>query len=167
MRVVSSRVRIPVPRITYDPIELMYEESQEIFHLGVYGLSVQPPFNRMLALFLQHNLIFLCGGRDFDGYNIKNDTFYYSITDDAKEGPTELTARIEARPKYSANKFQKVASMISRRYGHMGIYIQKLKGVLVFGGINDKEEIVNSCERYGVLDSKLDIMQMSGKSWVG
>lgn len=71
-KAISSRVRIPVPRVTYDPIELMYEESQEIFHLGVYGLSVQPPFNRMLALWLQSNIIMLSGGRDFDGYNIKN-----------------------------------------------------------------------------------------------
>jgi hypothetical protein len=28
--------------------------------------------------------------------------------------------------------------MSTRRYGHMGIYIPKLKSVLVFGGINDK-----------------------------
>jgi hypothetical protein len=35
--------------------------------------------------------------------------------------------------------------MGSRRYGHMGIYIQKIKSVLVFGGINEKEEIVNTC----------------------
>jgi hypothetical protein len=78
---VSTRVRIPVPRISYDPIELMYEESQEVFHLGAFGLSVQPPFNRMLAICLQNNVIFLSGGRDFDGYNIKNDAFYYSIVD--------------------------------------------------------------------------------------
>jgi hypothetical protein len=152
-KAVSSRVRIPVPRITYDPIELMYEESQEIFHLGVYGLSVQPPFNRMLALWLQSNIIMLSGGRDFDGYNIKNEAFYYSIVEEGKEGQAELTVRTDAKSKYSSNKFQKIASMTSRRYGHMGIYIQKLKSVLVFGGINDKEEIVKSCERYGVLDS--------------
>lgn len=56
--------------------------------------------------------------------------------------------------------------MTSRRYGHMGIYIQKLKSVLVFGGINDKEEIVKSCERYGVLDSTFMLMKMLGKKSV-
>ncbi len=56
--------------------------------------------------------------------------------------------------------------MTSRRYGHMGIYIQKLKSVLVFGGINDKEEIVKSCERYGVLDSTFMLMKMPGKKSV-
>ena len=144
-KAISSRVRIPVPRITYDPIELMYEESQEIFHLGVYGLSVQPPFNRMLALWLQSNIIMLSGGRDFDGYNIKNEAFFYTIAEEGKVGQTEMTVRTDARPKYSANKFQKIASMTSRRYGHMGIYIQKLKSVLVFGGINEKEEILRTC----------------------
>lgn len=144
-KAICSRVRIPVPRITYDPIELMYEESQEIFHLGVYGLSVQPPFNRMLALWLQSNIIMLSGGRDFDGYNIKNEAFFYNIAEEGKERLAELTVRSDAKPKYSANKFQKIASMINRRYGHMGIYVQKLKSVLVFGGINDKEEIVKTC----------------------
>lgn len=40
----------------------------------------------------------------------------------------------------------------------MGVYVHKIKSVLVFGGINDKEEIVNTCERYGVLDSKTELI---------
>lgn len=29
------------------------------------------------------NALFLCGGKDYDGYNIKNEAFYYSIIDEA------------------------------------------------------------------------------------
>lgn len=162
VRGVSARVRIPVPRITYDPLELMYEESQEIFHLGVYGLSVQPPFNRMLALALHTNAIFLCGGRDFDAYNTKSDAFYYTLADE----PTQVAqGRTEQRPKYSANRFQKVASMNSKRYAHTGLYIAKIKSVLVFGGMNEREEVLGSCERYGVMDSKRGLTQIAGRRW--
>jgi hypothetical protein len=122
----------------------------------VYGLSVLPPFNKMLALAIQSNALFLCGGKDFDRYNIKNETFYYSINDEAGRARAEGKAeaeRTEMKTKYSMNKFQKLASMNAKRYGHMGLYIHKLKSVMVFGGLNEKEEILNSCERYGVLDS--------------
>ena len=38
----------------------------------------------------------------------------------------------------------------------MGIYSNKLKGVLVFGGRNEKDEILASCEIYSILESKND-----------
>jgi hypothetical protein len=47
----------------------------------------------MLALFLQQSIIFMCGGRDFDGYNIKNEAFYYSIVDEGKEGQNDSSTR--------------------------------------------------------------------------
>ena len=43
------------------------------------------------------------------------------------------------RPKFSRNKFQKMASMNKKRYGHMGIYNYKLKCVFVLGGMNEKQ----------------------------
>lgn len=113
----------------------MYEESQEVFHLGIYGLSVVPPFNRMLALCLQDTLIFLCGGKDFDNYNIKSDCFYYSLAEVRKPAvPNE--ERTELRNKYAGNRFQKVSSMGTKRYGHAGVYLQKQKSLIVVGGIN-------------------------------
>lgn len=100
----------------------------------------------MLALAIHNNAIFMCGGKDFDGYNTKNDAFYYTIVDE--EG------RTEQRSKYSPNRFQKVSSMISKRFGHTGLYIPKIKSVLVMGGINERDEMLRSCERYNVMDSK-------------
>jgi len=35
-----------------------------------------------LALFMQSNLIFVCGGCDYDHYNVRNEAFYYSIVDE-------------------------------------------------------------------------------------
>lgn len=99
-----------------DPLEAMYEESQEIFSLGIYGLSMLPPYNKMLALHLQRNIIFVCGGRDYDHYNVKNDVYFYSV-EDIKimlmgEQVNELSPRTLYRPKYSRNRFQKMPSMI-------------------------------------------------------
>ncbi len=50
----------------------MYEQSEQLFHLGTYGFSMLPPFNKMLALYVQSSIIFMCGGRDYDNYNVKN-----------------------------------------------------------------------------------------------
>jgi len=38
-----------------------------------------------------------------------------------------------------------MASMNRKRHSHMGIYSYKLKSVLVFGGINEKNETLASC----------------------
>ena len=62
----SSRVRIPIPQIKYDSLELLYEESQDIFNPTSYGVTSLPPFNSMLALYLQEDIVFLCGGKDYD-----------------------------------------------------------------------------------------------------
>lgn len=135
---VSTKTRIPCPKINLDPLEAMYEESQEIFHLGIYGFSMLPPFNKMLALYLQANIIFMCGGRDYDHYNVKNEVFFYSVEDiklvSEMNHSNELSPRTLYRPKYSRNRFQKMPSMSKKRYSHMGIYSNKLKSVLVFGG---------------------------------
>lgn len=66
----------------------------------------------------------------------------------------ELSPRRLSRPKYARNRFQKMASMGKKRYAHMGIYCNKLKSVLVFGGRNENEEILASCEIYSILESK-------------
>jgi hypothetical protein len=87
---ISTRARIPFPKIHLDPIESMYEESQEIFHLGIYGFTMQPPFNSMLTLFLQKNLLFMCGGRDYDCYNVKNEAFFYSIAEEPFKISSEM-----------------------------------------------------------------------------
>ncbi len=29
----------------------------------------------MVVLYIQSNLLFICGGKDFDSYNIKNEAF--------------------------------------------------------------------------------------------
>ena len=78
---VSTRTRIPVPKVHYDPLELMYEESQEVFHPGVFGFSMLPPFNRMLVLYLHKNVVFMCGGVDYDAYNVRNETFFYTLAE--------------------------------------------------------------------------------------
>lgn len=43
-----------------------------------------------------------------------------------------------------------MASMNKKRHSHMGIYSSKLKSVLVFGGINEKDETLVSCEIYSI-----------------
>ena len=43
-----------------------------MFHLGVYGFSMLPPFNHMLVLYLHKNVLFMSGGVDYDAYNIRN-----------------------------------------------------------------------------------------------
>ena len=48
---------------------------------------------------------------------------------------SELSERTLFKPKYSKNKFQKMASMKDKRYSHTGMYSTKLKSILVFGGI--------------------------------
>ena len=62
-----------------DPLEAYYEQTEETFSLSKYGLALLPPFNRTLALYLQTNIVFMCGGRDYDHYNVKNDVFFYSV----------------------------------------------------------------------------------------
>lgn len=157
VKTISAKTRIPCPKINLDPLETMYEESQEIFHLGIYGLSMLPPFNRMLALYLQPNIVFMCGGRDYDHYNVKNEVFYYSLEDNKimNEMSTmnELNPRPLTKSKYPKNRFQKMPSMSRKRYSHMGIYSNKLKSVLVFGGRDEKDEILASCEIYSILES--------------
>ena len=69
---ISTRTRIPVPKVHYDPLELMYEESQEVFHLGLIGMSMLPPFNHMLVLYLHKRVVLMCGGVDYDAYNVHN-----------------------------------------------------------------------------------------------
>lgn len=112
---------------------------------------MQPPFNNMLALFLQSNLIFMCGGRDYDCFNIKNEAYFYNVFEEPYKissemiHSNELNQRTLYRPKYSSNKFEKMASMNKRRYSHTGIYCSNLKSILVFGGINEREEVLNCC----------------------
>ncbi len=108
--------------------------------MGLYGFSMLPPFNRMLVLYLQKNVIFLCGGRDYDLFNVKNETFFYSIIDDNQDlngsilPSNENSHRTLIKSKYSNNKFQKMTSMSKKRYGHTGIYCNLVKSILVFGG---------------------------------
>jgi hypothetical protein len=108
----------------------------------------------MLALHLQPNLIFLCGGRDFEGYNIKNESYFYVITDEPLKRATseiimpvqsDMSERTMFKSKYSSNKFQKMASMSRKRYGHFGIFHMQLRCVFVFGGCNEKDEVISSC----------------------
>jgi hypothetical protein len=44
----------------------------------------------MLTLFMQSNLIFVCGGCDYDHYNVKNEAFYYSIVDEPLKISSEM-----------------------------------------------------------------------------
>ena len=104
----------------------------------------------MLALYLQTNIIFLCGGRDYDHYNVRNEVFFYSVDDikvmsEMNNNINELSPHALIKPKYSRNRFQKMGSMSKKRYSHMGIYSNKLKSVLIFGGKNEKDETLASC----------------------
>lgn len=139
----------------------MYEESQEIFHLGAFGFATLPPYNHMLCLHIHRHLIFACGGADFDGYQVKNEAYFYSIVDEPLKRvqseillPGEQSERTQLRSKYSSNKWQKLQGMNKRRYSHTGIFHSKSKSLYVFGGCNDKNEAVATCERFGVLESK-------------
>jgi hypothetical protein len=131
---------------------------------------MQPPFNKMLALFMQTNLIFMCGGVDYDHYNVKNEAFYYSIVEEPLRIESEMvhssdfSERTIFKPKYSKNKFQKMASMAVKRYAHTGIYCSRLKGILVFGGLNEDEKILSSCELYSIWESKSHCMKTFGRS---
>ena len=66
---------------------------------------------------------------------------------------SELSPRTLHRPKYSRNRFQRMAYMAQKRYAHMGIYSSKMKSVLVFGGRNEKGEALASCECYSIIES--------------
>ena len=105
----------------------------------------------MLTLFLQSNLIFTCGGRDYDNYNIKNDAYFYSIVDEPFKissemmHSSELSERSLYKPKYANNKFEKMAGMHYCRHSHTGMYCSKVKSIIVFGGTNQKGLILNSC----------------------
>jgi len=121
----------------------------------------------MLALYLQQNLIFLCGGKDYEGYNVKNESFFYLITDEPLKRamseiimpiPTDMSERTIMKSKYSTNKFQKMASMSRKRYGHFGIFHMQLRCVFVFGGYNEKDEPISSCEKYSIMESMFDRM---------
>lgn len=124
----------------------------------------------MMALFLQNNLIFLCGGKDYDSYNIKNEAFFYSINDEKIQNQSDSqlpnNQKTQIRSKYSSNRFQKIAGMGSKRYGHAGIYISTLKSIFVFGGINDKEEVLNTCERYNIFDSIYEVIKILGRKFI-
>ena len=50
---------------------------------------------------------------------------------------SQLSERALYKPKYSKNKFQKMASMKDKRYAHAGMFYTKLKGIMVFGGIGE------------------------------
>ena len=41
------------------------------------------------------------------------------------------------KPKYSKNKFQKMAGMKDKRYSHTGMFCTRLKGIVVFGGVGE------------------------------
>ena len=75
---------------------------------------------------------------------------------------SEFSERTLYKPKYSKNKFQKMASMNQKRYDHTGIYCTKLKSVLVFGGINENEKIIGTCEMYNIWESNDNISQIVG-----
>ena len=50
------------------------------------------------------------------------------------------------------NKFEKLNCMRQKRFSHMGAYfkIGKLGYIYVFGGRNEREELLNSCEQYSI-----------------
>ena len=76
--------------------------------------------------------------------------FFYSVDDikvmgEMNNNNNELSPHALIKPKYSRNRFQKMGSMSKKRYSHMGIYSNKLKSVLIFGGKNEKDETLASC----------------------
>jgi hypothetical protein len=50
------------------------------------------------------------------------------------------------------NKFEKLPPMQHKRFSHMGAYFKtgKLGYIYVFGGRDEKEELLNSCEQYSI-----------------
>lgn len=63
----SSRIRIPIPKLRLEPIEILYEESQEIILPELMKKGPNPPFNFMFGTFCRKEVIFLCGGINYEG----------------------------------------------------------------------------------------------------
>lgn len=143
---ISSRSKIPSPPLKYQPVEVIYEESQELFSSNLFSSNSHPPYNFMLALWLDAEKIFLCGGVSYDFDNISSEAFLFDSRSEQMAGTKKLGNNL------MGTRFEKLPFMHVRRYSHMGVVmtIESLKYVFVFGGRTEGDQIIPHSEKYSV-----------------
>lgn len=104
----------------------------------------------MLALWLDHEKILLCGGVSYDFDHISSEAFLFDSRSDAPAGTKKLGNNL------MGTRFEKLPFMHVRRYSHMGVVmtIESLKYVFVFGGRTEGDQIIQACEKYSVTERK-------------
>lgn len=96
-------------------------------------------------------MIFLCGGVDFDGYNVINGSWMYKIMGMGidKEYESINSNGGFLRTKRPRDCYRRLAKMNHARYSHTGLFFDG--SVYVFGGVGEEEETLNICESYKVV----------------
>lgn len=64
---------------------MMYEEAQEVIPLNLHNSTTLPPFNQIFVTALSEKVIFLCGGVDFEFWNVCAESFLYKIASQSNE----------------------------------------------------------------------------------
>lgn len=131
----------------YQPKEVIFEESQEMLASHLFNNNSHPPYNYMFTTFISPEAIFLCGGVNYNFDYVSEEAFLFRLASITQNPPPR-------RKGYGlvGNKFEKLPCMKRKRFSHMGAHlrIDKLSYVLVFGGRDEDEELLNSCEQYSV-----------------
>lgn len=115
----------------------------------------------MLALYLNKNMIFLCGGVNYDFDNVSNEAFLYRVHQKSEESAKlPEMGRNKKKEKGIGNNlmginFEKLAPMRTRRFSHTGVYYQagKLGYIYALGGRTDNDVIIKKCEKYSMAES--------------
>jgi hypothetical protein len=161
----SSRIRIPIPKIKLEPIEKLYEESQEVILPELMEKTPSPPFNSMFATFCRNELIFLCGGINYEEDEAVASAFLYNLKPEPVPPQKNKIANNSPTTK-TYIKFESIEPMSMARYSHMGLYFcdasSKAEFVYVFGGKDGKHESQSSCERYDLRSSTHPATQKNG-----
>ena len=93
----------------------------------------------MFATFITPDLIFLCGGANYDFDHVSNEAFFFKVNADHQNvqlSKSRMKKEKRIGNNLMGNKFDKLAYMKNRRYSHMGVYLKvgKLGYVYVMGG---------------------------------
>ena len=112
----------------------------------------------MLALWLDRNRIFLCGGVSHDFDFVSSESFIFD-TGVQKMGSHKLGNNL------MGSRFDKLPFMSSKRYSHMGVVysVGLLTYIYVFGGRGSNDELMPECEKYSIVESKQIFTQRSGQ----
>lgn len=111
-----ARIRIPAPKVKWEPIELLYEETQEVILPELMNVGPAPPFNSMFGGYCRKDVVFLCGGLSYEGTQVSSRTYLYSLDPGGNSSKPRTTIG------RSFVRFEEVAPMNTARYSHAGIY---------------------------------------------